>query len=441
LIGALTSRIAALHTNHKRILAGAGLIAVLTIVAKLFVAAREMAIAWRLGVSGTVDAYQMALTITTWLPMMAASVMTVVLVPRLIDGHCGQDEEDWFIAELNGTVLLFGVAVAALTFIAAPPAASLLASKSIADTLLATSSMSRQMAPLPMLIIVVGYLSARLQARERFAYSVTEALPGATIAVFVLTSTTAGAGTRLVWGTIIGYALQTLVLAAMIRLSGLGLGSLRLRHRSGRWSSIYGAVLIMAAAQIVLALAIPIDQAFAARLDTGSVATLGYANRIVILATGFGAVVLARALLPVLAAAVAAGDLELGARQARQWAWLLTVVGSLAAAIIWALAGWGVATIFERGAFTSRDSAAVAHLLRFGALQLPFYFGGLALVQWIAAKGRYSALLAIAAVALVSKLVMNFVLVPTLGLEGIMISTVVMYAVSFACQILVAARP
>jgi peptidoglycan biosynthesis protein MviN/MurJ (putative lipid II flippase) len=259
--------------------------------------------------------------------------------------------------------------------------------------------------------------------------------------VFVLTSTTAGAGTRLVWGTIIGYALQTLVLAAMIRLSGLGLGSLRLRHRSGRWSSIYGAVLIMAAAQIVLALAIPIDQAFAARLDTGSVATLGYANRIVILATGFGAVVLARALLPVLAAAVAAGDLDLGARQARQWAWLLTIVGSLAAAIIWALAGWGVATIFERGAFTSRDSAAVAHLLRFGALQLPFYFGGLALVQWIAAKGRYSALLAIAAVALLSKLVMNFVLVPTLGLEGIMISTVVMYAVSFACQILVAARP
>jgi peptidoglycan biosynthesis protein MviN/MurJ (putative lipid II flippase) len=116
------------------------------------------------------------------------------------------------------------------------------------------------------------------------------------------------------------------------------------------------------------------------------------------------------------------------------------VLGSLAAAIIWALARWGVATIFERGAFTSRNSAAVAHLLRIGSLQLPFYFGGLALVQWIAAEGRYSALLAIAAVALASKLAMNFVLVPTLGLEGIMISTVGMYAVSFVCQAALAAR-
>ena len=70
MITTLIGRISGVHDNHKRIASGALLIGALTLGAKLFVAAREMAIAWRYGVSGTVDAYQLAITITTWLPML-----------------------------------------------------------------------------------------------------------------------------------------------------------------------------------------------------------------------------------------------------------------------------------------------------------------------------------------------------------------------------------
>jgi murein biosynthesis integral membrane protein MurJ len=399
-IAALLSRLAAVHPNHKRIAAGAALIGVLTIVAKLFVAAREMVIAWRYGVGTTVDAYQLALTITTWLPMMLTSVMTVVLVPRLVALGNRPAERRSFVAELNGTVLMLGIAVAALTWIAAPAASALLASGSNAATLELTATMSRLMTPVALFAIVVGYLSARLQSRERFAYSVTEALPAIAIGLLVIAPWVHGGAAPLIWGTLVGFLIQALVLGAMTARGDMGLGGLRIRHRSPEWRTLYGSLLVMAAGQVVLASTIPIDQAFASRLGPGAVATLGYANRIVMLISGFGAIVLARALLPVLSSTVADGSHELGGRQARQWVWLLMLIGAAITVAVWLLAPWVVSVIFERGAFTTADSEAVAHVLRYGALQIPFYFAGLTAVQWIAARGRYAILLEIACLAI-----------------------------------------
>jgi murein biosynthesis integral membrane protein MurJ len=439
-IAALLSRLAAIHPNHKRIAAAAALIGVLTIVAKLFVAAREMAIAWRYGVGTTVDAYQLALTITTWLPMMLTSVMTVVLVPRLVALGSRPAERRSFVAELNGTVLMLGVAVAALTWAAAPAASALLASGSHAAMLELTATMSRQMAPVALFTVLVGYLSARLQSRERFAYSVTEALPAIAIALLVIAPWVQRGAAPLVWGTVVGFLVQALVLGVMTARCDMGLGGLRVRHRSPEWRTLYGSLLVMAAGQVVLASTIPIDQAFASRLGPGAVATLGYANRIVMLISGFGAIVLARALLPVLSSTVADGSHELGGRQARQWVWLLMLAGTAITAAVWLLASWAVSVIFERGAFTPADSAAVAHVLRFGALQIPFYFAGLAAVQWIAARGRYASLLVIACLAVLLKVAMNLLFVQSFGLAGIMLATSGMYAFTFACLYFAAYR-
>jgi murein biosynthesis integral membrane protein MurJ len=439
-IAALLSRLAAVHPNHKRIAAGAALIGVLTIVAKLFVAAREMVIAWRYGVGTTVDAYQLALTITTWLPMMLTSVMTVVLVPRLVALGNRPAERRSFVAELNGTVLMLGIAVAALTWIAAPAASALLASGSNAATLELTATMSRLMTPVALFAIVVGYLSARLQSRERFAYSVTEALPAITIGLLVIAPWVHGGAAPLIWGTLVGFLIQALVLGAMTARGDMGLGGLRIRHRSPEWRTLYGSLLVMAAGQVVLASTIPIDQAFASRLGPGAVATLGYANRIVMLISGFGAIVLARALLPVLSSTVADGSHELGGRQARQWVWLLMLIGAAITVAVWLLAPWVVSVIFERGAFTTANSEAVAHVLRYGALQIPFYFAGLTAVQWIAARGRYASLVVIACLAVLLKVAMNLVLVQSFGLAGIMMATAGMYALSFACLYFAANR-
>jgi putative peptidoglycan lipid II flippase len=435
LLAAWIGRLRGVHSNHKRIASGALSIGVLVIVAKLFAAAREMAIAWRYGVSSTVDAYQFAFTIVTWLPMILASLASAVLVPRLVALHRDPQAYRRFTVELSGTIVGTGLVVAALSWLLAPALVDLLARNFDSGSLRLARSMAAQLSPVAFLATVGGYLSARLQARERFAYSFAEAVPALSVALFVLLAPGPGRSALLVWGTLAGYAAQALWLADLTRRADPPVARLSFRHGAPDWRLVYMPLLVMAAGQLVLTVTNPVDLAFAARLGEGAIATLGYANRIVSLIVGFGSVVVARALLPVLSGAAADGEHELGSRQARQWALLLVVLGSIVVAVGWPIAPMAVSLVFERGAFGPEDSLAVARALRFGLLQLPFFFGGLALVQWIAASGRYGVLLAVACLALVVKITMNLLLIHPLGLAGLMAATAGMYAVSFLGQL------
>jgi peptidoglycan biosynthesis protein MviN/MurJ (putative lipid II flippase) len=147
----------------------------------------------------------------------------------------------------------------------------------------------------------------------------------------------------------------------------------------------------------------------------------------VTLLTGFGAVVVARALLPVISGAVADGNHVLGRRQTLQWSALLGGIAAVGACALWVIAPLLVELLFQRGAFNAAASAAVAHVLRFALVQLPFYFAGIALVQWYAATTRFRAILAITVCALVLKVALNAILAPRLGVAGIALATAGMY--------------
>lgn len=426
--GSLISFLAAVHANHKRIVASAALIGGLTLLAKLFVAAREISIASRFGISATVDAYQVALTITTWLPMMLTGTLSVVLVPLLMGVRTeGEQPYRAFVAELNGTVLIGAIAIAALTFVAAPFAATLLTSPGVSETASLTLWMSRSMVLVTLFTILAGYLCVRLQSRERFTYSVADAVPASAIVLFTILPARPSAGTLII-GTVLGYLLQLIFIGVLVGRNGdPPLGTVRLAHRSQAWSSFYRSLTLMALGQLLIMLTIPLDQAFAARLGVGSIAILGYANRLIALFTGLGTIIVSRALLPVLSSAVVAGESSLARRQALQWSVGLFALGAIIAAAIWFVAPKTVQLLFERGAFGSAASHGVARALRWGILQLAPYFGGMALVQWHAATRKFGRMLAITALALVLKIALNILLPPLFGLSGIMIATTCMY--------------
>lgn len=422
------ARLASIHARHKRIVTGALLIGLLTLVAKIFVAGREIAVASRYGVSSTVDAYQLAITATTWVPTMLASVMTVVVVPRLValQRDDSADRRD-FIAELNGSALILGIVVAGITWLAAPVAAEMLASDINPLTLRLTTEMTAQMAPVALLMILSAYASARLQSRERYGYSITEAVPALSIALFVAFSSSRSGPWALIVGTLIGYLFQIALLGVLLKRGDPPLGGTSLRHGSAEWRGLRGSFVLMILGQLLIATSIPVDQGFAARLGEGQVATLGYASRIITLFSGLGTVVVGRALLPALSEAVAEGDVLLGRRQAIQWSALLGGGAAIGAAMFWFVAPYFVQLLFQRGAFSSDASAEVASVLRMGLLQLPFYFAGIALVQWYAATARFKAFVAITAGAITVKVTLNAFLTPVWGVEGIMASTAGMY--------------
>lgn len=412
-------------------------VAILVFGAKLVAAAKEMAVAWRYGTGVEVDAYLLAFTIVTWIPSMVIGVGTVIFVPRLVALALDVPQRSRFVPELNGTFLLLGVVITLLSLAIGPWLVELIAGNLAIEARQQTRATVIQLSPLALLIVVSGLCAFRLQARERQGYTFLEAMPSLGVLIFVLLAPPAAGIGPLVAGTLAGGLLQVVWSFAMLRRADGGLGGLAFAHVSPQWRLVYGAFGVMALGQLAMGFSNPIDQYYATRVGDGAVATLGYANRIVFLATGLGAVAIARALLPVVSEAAARGDFWLGRSQTIRWSGLMLGAGGLSLMLGWALAPWMVELLFQRGAFGVDDTERVSRVLRIGLLQLPFFFSGIVLVQWIVALGRYHYLFYLSAVVVTVKVVLNELLIDLLGLDALMYSTAAMYALSWASHMLI----
>lgn len=411
-------------------------VALFLVGAKLVAAAKEVAVAWRYGIGAEIDAYLLAYTVVTWVPVMVASVGAAVFVPRLVGLARGSRERERFASELNGTFVLIGSAAFVFSIVLGPPLVEFIAGELPDSTRRLAATLVVPLSPIAPLIVLASLAALRLQALERQAYTFLEAMPAVGILVFVVLAPSGSSIGPLIWGTVAGTVLQALWSARMLRGAEGSLGAVRFSHRSGNWSALYGAAGLMALGQLVLGFATPIDQYYAARSGAGAVATLGYASRVLSLAMGLGAVAIARALLPVLSEAKARGKLALGRRQALQWTSLMLGLGAAVVGLGWMLAPWVVALLFERGEFAADDTRRVVDALRIGLFQLPFFFSSIVLVQWIVALGNYRFLLLVAAGAIVVKVAFNEATVDTLGLHAVLWATTAMYAFSWALQAL-----
>ena len=424
--------LASLHADHRRIAHGLVLGAVFVLLGRVAGAVKEMTIAWRYGISGTVDAYQLASTLVGWLPSTLISVTATVLVPTLVGTRSADPmSRARFLGEINGWALALGFGLMAIGGLAWPLVVGLLSSGLSEATRQLAIDMSIQLLPVSLFSLLVGLFSARLQARERHVNTLLEAVPALTLC-FMLVSWPAGvASAPLVIGTVLGLSLHAALLGGLATKADGHLGSPKVGISSPYWTDIWRGMRILFVGHLAMSFIGPIDQFTAAHFGDRAIATLGYANRLIALLLGLGALSIARAALPVFADAFAAAGAKRAGSRAMKWAWLMFAAGVIAAGIAWMVMDWGIAVLFERGAFTPEDTALVANLARWGLLQLPFYFGSMVLVQVLAACGDFRPIAASALVNLIVKVALNVLAVQWIGLSGIMVATAGMYAFSF----------
>src|SRR5690606_17686004 len=116
-----SQRLAGLHADHRRIAKGAARVAFFLLLGKAAGALKEMAVAYRYGVSDVVDAYQFTLTMAGWLPVTIVGALSVVLIPVLVRTRReGRAARARFLGELQGWVLVLGVALAVSSYVAWP---------------------------------------------------------------------------------------------------------------------------------------------------------------------------------------------------------------------------------------------------------------------------------------------------------------------------------
>lgn len=401
-------------------------VAVFLLLAKVAGAAKEMAIAYRYGTGAEVDAYLFVFNWIAWPTGVWFGVLTVVLVPLSVRmRYDAASELPRFRAEVFGTTLLLGGVLAVLVWFGL----GLMLRSPWSGLPPRTVELAKQALPPLVLLIPLallgGLFSSLILASGRHLNTLLEGVPALTIGAAVLMFSHDGIE-LLVWATVAGYALHVVSLAVPL-VSHNEIEAPRFAWTSPRWRLFWQGFGITVAGQALVSALFVIDQFFAAPEGTGSIALLGYANRIFALILGIGATAVSRATLSIFS--------KSEIREEKQthdivtyWMRLMFLLGAVAMVVGWWLAPMAVKLLFERGTFSAQDTAAVAQLLRYGLAQLPFYLSGMVLVSYASSKHRYMLLFWSSVIAIVVKTIANTLLIPHLGLKGITLAAVFMYA-------------
>ena len=425
LLNTLSMRFRAADPHHSAIVKGMLTVALFTLLGKMMSAAKEMAVAYRYGLAAEVDAYHFVYNLVSWPIGIWCSVLTAVLVP-LAARMRELDKEGipHFRSELFGFALLLGLATALLGWLGIQTMLTL------GKSGLPPNSARFADAALPGLILLlpVGMLvalqSAWMLSARRHVNTLLDSVPTFFIAASILAFPGAGIG-PLVWGTVAGSVFHLVsLLVPMARRNELEAPVFS--RVSLQWPGFWQGFGIMLGGQALISFTVIIDQFYAVGLGTGSVATLGYANRILALILGLAAVAVSRATLPVFSQSRAdgAGDVY---TVASYWARLMFMAGIAVMLVSYVMAPWVVKLLFERGQFLADDTRIVADALRYGLPQLPFYFSCMVLVSYALSQRRYKLIFWSGVIGCAGKVLGNLLLVPLLGINGIALGAVFVY--------------
>lgn len=172
-----------------------------------------------------------------------------------------------------------------------------------------------------------------------------------------------------------------------------------------------------------------VDKIFAAQLVAGSVIALSYGNKIPAFGVTIAMVALGKVLLPHFSKIVIS-DLKLAYYELFKILKIVFFV-ALASVIVLILFSENIIhTLFERGNFTSDNTQVVTRIQQLLLLHVPFYLCIRVLVKFLTSINKNSFMAWVSFVNLVVNLIMNIILVKTMGVYGLALSTTIVLVVS-----------
>ncbi len=171
-----------------------------------------------------------------------------------------------------------------------------------------------------------------------------------------------------------------------------------------------------------------VDNAMASQLGSGSVATLSYGRKLVLLAISIPTLSISRAVFPFFSQLVAQQNwAELRALMRRSQR--VVLLGMIPLTIVLFCFSRPLTTlVLQRGAFSPEDTDSVAWTQALYALQIPFYAISMLYVRLISSLGRSHLLTLSTIVSIVLNIALNYVLMQYMGVAGIALSTSIVYA-------------
>jgi putative peptidoglycan lipid II flippase len=407
-------------------------VAALTLLAKLVSFLKDREVASSFGISAELDAFVIAFGVHTVVVALLTSGLPEAFLPAYAEllarkpaFRAQRFAIQSALAHLGCLLLL-----SAVLWLARGPIIAFMASGATADTRADAENSLEHLLPFLLCFGMASLLGAWLRAGKNFALAAAAPMlvPVSILSTLMLAGQQVHVST-LVWSTDIGALLYFLTMAGGV------MRYLPLRRKGWwrscvqQWEPTLTPMLrsvppyIMAAA--VLGSTVLIDQAMAGWLGTGSVSLLSFAEKITSMILALTAVAATETLFPFYADAVAQKDWPALKRQLLQTIGIvITLAIPFVSLLIWQ-APLVVKLMFQRGAFTTEHTTAVAEVLRYSALQIPFYIAGILLSKVVVSLQSRWFSLGMATAAMLLNAGMNYILMQTMGVAGIALATAV----------------
>jgi putative peptidoglycan lipid II flippase len=406
-------------------------ISILTLIVKMVALGKDLVAAHQFGTSDAMDAFLMAFLIPALIPMIMSQSLPSALVPayavvRELDGSLAADrmavQAMWLYA------LKLGIAVA-IAYLAQPVLIPLLTHKFSPEKQVLCAALFRNLLPFAFCYgLSFGFISW-LQANKRFAISsIAPAVIPLTTLLFLTQSKQLGIW-AFIYGTNVGSLLLVLVLAfaanstsehPLLRPGKVGAASKHLFRES---------IPLLASGLLVVGLPF-LDQWMAGWMESGSVAVFSYSEKICSIVLSIGAGSAAQALLPYLTDHAGKRD-WLGLKSTTLRYSAIIIGASLpVVAIFWIAAPNLVQLLLERGSFGQEDTARVATVLRFHALQIPFYIAAVMASKVILAMRAGKFMLFTTLMNLALNAILNTIFMRFWGVAGLALATTGVYLLS-----------
>ena len=421
------------HTVRNKILSAAAVVGIFTIVVQVGGFAKELTVASWFGTGDAFDAFLIALLVPTFVVNVLAGSLSASFLPTFIrvyknQGLAGAQKV------LTGVItgfLFFGLILSVILIVFTPLYLPALCSGFSPEKLKLAQMILYALVPIILLKGLSTICAGVLNALDNFALAAILPILGPLAAIFFILTVGASLGIHaLVIGTILGFGLEAFLIGGAITKRKFSLRP-RLIRFDPDLRIVIGQFLPMIAGSIIMGSTDIVDKGMAAALTPGSVAALNYGNKIIAAVMTLATTAIGTAVLPYFARMVAEKGWKNIRRTIKFYLSIIFTIGIPAVILIYTFSDSIVNIIFQRGSFTTEDTAIVSPVQAYFAFQIPFYVAGIVVVRLISALRANHILMWGAAINLVVNIGFNVLFIHYLGLKGIALSTSFVYLISF----------
>lgn len=419
----------------SRSLAGiAGIVAVATLISKLFGLVRQQAIAAEFGVGAAVDAYNYAYVIPGFLFVLLGGI-NGPFHSSIISVLAKRPREE--AAPLIETVTtLVGGALLLLTFLLmllADPLVQIIAPGTSPEVRAIAVEQFRIMAPLALFSGLIGIGFGTLNASDQYWLpSVSPLFSSITVIIGVWFFADQFGATVLAWGTLAGALLQWLVQIPAQWQSGMGTLRLRLELNRPGVKEIWKLMGPATLSSGMLLVSVYISLFFASQLPVGAASALGYAQLLFLTPLGILSNVILVPYMPIFSRLAAPEHWSELKGRIRQSLILTAITMMPLGALMMALALPAVRIVYERQQFDFAASQLVASVLLAYAVGMFFYLGRDVLVRVFYGLGDGNTPFILSLWGLGLNAIFCFLFTKTLGVAGLALATAGVNIISMA---------